>query len=72
MIQDVNSDIGAAVKAALKAQGKTQRQLAEELGMQETNLSNMLAGRVSEVPERWQQILKSVGLKLVVVPNEEE
>lgn len=72
MINVVNKEIGDAVKAALKTQGRTQRQLAEELGMKETNLSNMLAGRGSDVPERWRQILESAGLELTVKPKGEQ
>lgn len=69
MISSVNKEIGEAVKVALKQRGMTQRQLADDLGMKHTNLSNMLAGRGSEVPKRWQEILDRLNLELTVQPT---
>lgn len=70
MIEVVNERIGAAVKDALKRRGMTQAQLARELGMKPSNLSNMLAGHTSAMPARWQDILDRVGLDLTALPKD--
>lgn len=71
MIDPVNEKIGAAVKEALKKQGRTQADLARSLNMKPSNLSNMLSGKISEVPRRWQDILDDVGLDLAAVPKKD-
>ena len=68
MIDRVNKEIGDAVKVALKRKGVTQAQLARSLGMEPSNLSNMLAGKGSKVPKRWREVLEFAGLDLTVRP----
>lgn len=65
----MTEDIRLQIKMELLRRGMSQRELASELGMKPQYLAQMLSGRVSMVPARWQQILEALGLELCVRPK---
>lgn len=59
------------VRVALARRNMNQADLARELGMQRQYVSGLLRGDIGKIPKSWQKILTHLGLKMVVVPDDE-
>lgn len=62
----VNDRIRKEIKKALIDSGKSQKEIAGEMGVKPQYISEMLNTEKSGVPKRWEQLLEVVGLELFV------
>jgi predicted transcriptional regulator len=62
----VNDRIRKEIKKALIDSGRSQKDVAAEMGIKPQYLSEMLNTDKSGVPKRWEQLLEVVGLELYV------
>ncbi|WP_264775622.1 helix-turn-helix domain-containing protein [Deinococcus aetherius] len=53
----------------MQRKGINRQQLAEMIDMNPQYLWDMLAGKRSNIPQRWQDILDALGLEIVVQPK---
>jgi transcriptional regulator with XRE-family HTH domain len=65
----MNERVRQVVKAVMQERELTQTRLAEELGMQQPNLTRLLSGRIGSVPENWQRVLDALDLELTATPK---
>jgi transcriptional regulator with XRE-family HTH domain len=62
----VNEEVRTQVKARMKEKGLTQQAVADALGVDRVYVNRMLSGNASQVPGRWADLLKELGLELTV------
>jgi transcriptional regulator with XRE-family HTH domain len=65
-METINEKIPRMIKDALETQSKTQRDLANELGMSEQNIYSYLSGARGKFSPVLLRMLDAVGLELVV------
>lgn len=63
--------VGQAITPRLEAMGKTQRQMAKELGLSEKHVSQILTGRVVGKFDTVSKLLGYVGLQYTITPKED-
>jgi predicted transcriptional regulator len=62
----VTDDLRAELRAELARRRIKQTDLARELGVSRTHLSNMLNGQRGQLPATWERLLDHLGLELTV------
>ncbi len=70
MMTTMTDELRAHLRAELARRKIRQRELAEELGMSRTYLSNLLNGQRGQVSEKWQRLLDYLGLELALKTKE--
>lgn len=65
----MNEQIKRAVRAELARRGMTQKQLAEQVGVDPRQLSSSMTGRTNRVPPLWAAVLEGLDLELVAIPR---
>ena len=71
MLTSMTDQIRKAVRIELLKQDMRQTDLADELEVSRQYLSQLLTGKTGELNPTWSKIFKKLGLKLIVVPEEE-
>ena len=64
----MTEDVRDAVKYSLQLDDGKQSDMAERIGKSRQYVNGALKGRVADMPEVWQRILKDRGLKIIAVP----
>jgi len=67
----MNEQVRAAARTALKNKRLTQAEVAEEIGLKQSDVARLLTGRVGRIPENWQKLLDELGLELIAVPKDQ-
>ena len=62
----MTDDLRAELRAELARRRIKQTDLARELGVSRTHLSNMLNGQRGQLPSTWGRLLERLGLELTV------
>jgi cyanate lyase len=70
MVSTVNHNVREAVILQLHRKRITRRELAAQIGMDETYLSRLINGDREGGREAWQKILDALDLELTAVPKE--
>lgn len=65
----MNEQVRNAARAALKGKELTQVEVAEQIGLKQSDVARLLTGRVGRVPENWQKLLDALDLELIAVPK---
>ena len=77
-MSNVTEDIRRAVRVELAKRGWTQQELAAESDISEVHVSRLLSKsedkrkRSGDLPDSWQRIFDTLGLRLEAVPLEEK
>ena len=71
MLTSMTDQIRKAVRIELLKQDMRQTDLADELEVSRQYLSQLLTGKTGELNPTWSKIFNKLGLKLIVVPEEE-
>lgn len=66
----MNEQVRQAARAALKNKRLTQAEIAEGIGLQQSDVARLLTGKVGRVPENWQKLLDALDLELIAVPRQ--
>ena len=67
-----NEAVRNAIKSALASQNKTARELAQHLGVNQTQIDRLQSGLEGEVPGLLLDVLDALGLELQVHPKEQK
>jgi DNA-binding Xre family transcriptional regulator len=70
MVNSVNHNVREAVIVQLHRKRMTRRELAQQIGMDETYLSRLINGDREGGREAWEKILDALDLELTAVPKE--
>lgn len=65
----MNDQVRNASREALKRKKLTQAEIAEQIGLQQSDVARLLTGRVGRIPENWQKLLDALDLVLVAIPR---
>ena len=65
----VTDELRAELRAELARRRIKHKDLAAELGMSRTYLSNLLNGQRGQLTDKWQRLLDHLDLELVVRPK---
>lgn len=71
MVIAVNENVKEAVIVQLHRKRMTRRQLAQQIGMNETYLSRLLNGDRDGGREAWEKILVALDLELTAIPKDQ-
>jgi transcriptional regulator with XRE-family HTH domain len=67
---EMNEHIRQAIRIEMARRNLRQKELAERAGVSKQYLSQVLSGKAGNVPDSWEKILGSLGLRLVVTRDE--
>lgn len=65
----MNEQVRSASREALKRKQMTQAEIAEQIGLQQSDVARLLTGRVGRIPDNWQKLLDALELDLIAVPR---
>ncbi|CAN5694217.1 hypothetical protein BH23DEI1_BH23DEI1_05010 [soil metagenome] len=65
----MTDEVRAELRAELARRRLKQKDLADELGMSSTYLSNMLNGQRGQLSIKWQRLLDYLDLELTLTPR---
>lgn len=68
----MTNEVRDAILYSLYISGDKQTFLAEEVGKSRQYVNGALQGRVADMPDIWQKMLKARGLRIIAVPDSEE
>ena len=68
----MTDEVRDAILYSLYVSGDKQTELAEEVGKSRQYVNGALQGRVADMPDIWQKMLKARGLKVVAIPEDTE
>lgn len=68
----MTNEVRDAILYSLYVSGDKQSELAEEVGKSRQYVNGALKGRVADMPDIWQKMLKARGLKIIAVPDDED
>ncbi|QLG10996.1 helix-turn-helix transcriptional regulator [Deinococcus sp. D7000] len=68
----MNEQVRSAARAALKGKKLTQAEIADAIGLQQSDVARLLTGRVGRVPENWQKLLDALDLELIAIPKKRD
>jgi transcriptional regulator with XRE-family HTH domain len=71
-MSDINGKIRDAIKSALISQNKITEQLAQETGMERSQIDRLASGLEGSVPKPLLEVLDALGLELLVHPKEQK
>lgn len=70
-MEAMNDSIRRRVRVSLAERDMNQKDLAEKVGMKPQYISDLLTGRVGQIPSTWTRVLEALDLELVAVPKGE-
>lgn len=65
----MNEQIRTASREALKRKQMTQAEIADQIGLKQSDVARLLTGKVGRIPDNWQKLLDALELDLVAVPR---
>ena len=68
-MSQMTENLRAELRAEIARRRIKQVDLAKELGVSRTHLSNMLNGQRGELPDTWARLLDRLGLELALRPK---
>lgn len=71
-VTGMNEQVRSAARAALKGKKLTQAEIADAIGLQQSDVARLLTGRVGRVPENWQKLLDALDLELIAIPKKRD